>query len=287
MHRAHGKGLSGFIFGLLCATAAIMGVLYFLNHTSSGLRQDVQTKPPEIPPVEIVRPRGAGAPLPDAGATSNALAPLEVEPSVSVPTQANHQSGHTASDVAHYHAASEPKSPPKPASTPSRKPVVTTVKPTAEQILNSGSIEKANEEVARAQTQRNEAQRSARSTPKPTAEQILNSGSIEKANEEVARRQATQQSAGTSRDTAGTQSNRNNTAASGSRNVVQAGAFGSEAAAKSRQQQLNSMGIRTQIQSYTVNGQRLYAVRSARMSREEAQALANRWREQGVDAIVK
>ena len=54
-NKPYGKGLSGFIFGLLLATLIIGVVLYFLNNTPSGIKQPEAPKT-EIQP-EILTPR--------------------------------------------------------------------------------------------------------------------------------------------------------------------------------------------------------------------------------------
>lgn len=302
MRRVHGKGLSGFIFGLLCATAAIAGVLYFLNHSSSGLRQAQEQKPAE-PPVERLQPQGAGAPLPDA---SSPLAPpvIVVPPAASEPKNSGRAPASNDDTI-----ASEPKNPPKieepqpmprpPRPEPEPRKPADDVQPSPEDILTQGNVEKAREHAARRnQNQRarqNENERSNRASsrqPEPSAEDILNYGSVEKAREALRRQQQRQRApANESRRREGAAArpaqSQSTARASGGRNSVQLGVFSDKAGAEAVRSRMNSMGVRVQVQETNHNGQRAYRVRSGNMSAEQAQALAGDLRARGVDAIVK
>ncbi len=146
-HTEAGKGLSGFMIGLLLATAVIAGVLFFLNKNKTPFKQpEIQT---QTPPPEILTPGGqsASTPPPIPASDTDVLGSF------------------IASQVT---ASSEPESTPVPP-TVTAKPQQNTApakpaKPTAEkpakvspeQILNSGSVEKARaaakQEAAQSQT---------------------------------------------------------------------------------------------------------------------------------------
>ena len=66
-----GKGLSGFMIGLLLATAVIAGVLFFLNKNKTPFKQpEIQT---QTPPPEILTPGGQSASTPPTAPASDVL----------------------------------------------------------------------------------------------------------------------------------------------------------------------------------------------------------------------
>lgn len=134
-----GKGLFGFIIGLVLATAVIAGVLFFLNKGKSDFKQpDIQTAP-SAP--EILTPNGAASTASSASATaaSAASAPADSVESPAEPTTPQ--------------PGPAPLSPNKPDSTSTAHKPIAPQKPTSgknhptpvspEAILNSGSLEKA------------------------------------------------------------------------------------------------------------------------------------------------
>lgn len=156
--KPHGKGLSGFIFGLLLATLIICVVLYFLNNTPSGIKQPEAPKT-EIQP-EILTPRQEHQPEhrpsdTTAGSDSGhyTLPPGDItdKPPVaaSVPQQAS-----TPAQRPEDKPAQEDKTVQTKPRDPQRKPEPE-AKPTPEQILESGNVERAREQARR---QRREAE---------------------------------------------------------------------------------------------------------------------------------
>lgn len=156
--KPHGKGLSGFIFGLLLATLIIGVVLYFLNNTPSGIKQPEAPKT-EIQP-EILTPRQEHQPEhrpsdTTAGSDSGhyTLPPGDItdKPPVaaSVPQQAS-----TPAQRPEDKPAQEDKTVQTKPRDPQRKPEPE-AKPTPEQILESGNVERAREQARR---QRREAE---------------------------------------------------------------------------------------------------------------------------------
>ena len=127
-----GKGLSGFMIGLLLATAVIAGVLFFLNKNKTPFKQpEIQT---QTPPPEILTPGGQSASTPPTAPASDVLGSF------------------IASQVAaSSETASTPPAPPEtgkpsrnlPSPKPAKPAPEKTTKPSPEQILNSGSVEKA------------------------------------------------------------------------------------------------------------------------------------------------
>lgn len=150
--KPHGKGLSGFIFGLLLATLIIGVVLYFLNNTPSGIKQPEAPKT-EIQP-EILTPRQEHQPEhrpsdTTAGSDSGhyTLPPGDItdKPPVaaSVPQQAS-----TPAQRPEDKPAQEDKTVQTKPRDPQRKPEPE-AKPTPEQILESGNVERAREQARR------------------------------------------------------------------------------------------------------------------------------------------
>ena len=71
--KQYGQGIGGFIFGLLLATAIIGGILYFLNNTKAEYKEIPQSQ--ELPKPEILVPSSAGSTV--ASAVSDDSASVE------------------------------------------------------------------------------------------------------------------------------------------------------------------------------------------------------------------
>ncbi len=71
--KQYGQGIGGFIFGLLLATAIIGGILYFLNNTKAEYKEIPQSQ--ELPKPEILVPSSAGSAV--ASAVSDDSASVE------------------------------------------------------------------------------------------------------------------------------------------------------------------------------------------------------------------
>lgn len=156
--RQTGGGLTSFIVGLLIATAVIAGILYFLNHSKSDFKNPViNNTQPSTP--EILTPSTSS--MPDMPSPV-----IQTSPAASQPTEVVTPSASEAekinTDVINYpnHPTNNldiPKTTPKQNSVKSNKsnnqsnnqPV------TPEQILNNGSIEKAQQEVQKLHTKQN------------------------------------------------------------------------------------------------------------------------------------
>ncbi|OAM29156.1 MULTISPECIES: SPOR domain-containing protein [Eikenella] len=248
--KPHGKGLSGFIFGLLLATLIIGVVLYFLNNTPSGIKQPEAPKT-DIQP-EILTPRQQRAPDTAAGSDASgssghyALPPGDItdKPPVaaSVPAQASAPEARPEQP--------KPQQQAKPRE-PQRKPEPE-AKPTPQQILESGNVERAREQARR---ERREAE--AREAQAKAAEQRNSQRDAEA---------------------------RGN---SGGRYIVQMGSFNNPEAADSQRAKLAMLGIDARVSSSQRNGQTVYRIQSGRLSRAQADALSQRLRGNGIDSLTR
>lgn len=252
MQKPYGKGLTGFIFGLLLATLIIGAVLFFLNHTPSGFRQpdpppEVVSKPEELtprgsqvrtPPVQEPQQGGLADPwgdFPEADA-SEATAPPAVPPKTE----------------------EAPKPEPQPVPPPKQDGATAESKP-------------------RQPAETKPQPREPRPDPKPTPEQILNSGSVEKAREQVRREQQSNRAENRPAET-----NR------GGRVVVQMGSFNNAEAADAQRAKLAMLGVNARLSQATgANGQTVYRIQSGRLSREEAQRLTEKLRQNNIDSLTR
>ena len=254
-NKPYGKGLSGFIFGLLLATLIIGVVLYFLNNTPSGIKQPEAPKT-EIQP-EILTPRQERQP--------------EQRPS---DTTVGSDSGRYAlppGDITDKPpvAASVPQQ----ASTPAQRPE-----------------EKPAQEDKPVQTKPREQQRKPEPEAKPTPEQILESGNVERAREQ-ARRQRREAEAKAAREaeskTAEQRAQRNAEGGNG-RYIVQMGSYNNPQAADTQRAKLAMLGVNARVtSSKRSDGQTVYRIQSGRLSRAEAQALSERLRGNGIDTLTR
>ena len=254
-NKPYGKGLSGFIFGLLLATLIIGVVLYFLNNTPSGIKQPEAPKT-EIQP-EILTPRQERQP--------------EQRPS---DTTVGSDSGRYAlppGDITDKPpvAASVPQQ----ASTPAQRPE-----------------EKPAQEDKPVQTKPREQQRKPEPEAKPTPEQILESGNVERAREQ-ARRQRREAEAKAAREaeskTAEQRAQRNAEGGNG-RYIVQMGSYNNPQAADTQRAKLAMLGVNARVtSSKRSDGQTVYRLQSGRLSRAEAQALSERLRGSGIDTLTR
>ena len=257
-NKPYGKGLSGFIFGLLLATLIIGVVLYFLNSTPSGIKQPEAPKT-EIQP-EILTPRQERQP--------------EQRPS---DTTVGSDSGRYAlppGDITDKPpvAASVPQQASTPAQRPEEKPAL---------------------EDKPMQTKPREQQRKPEPEAKPTPEQILESGNVERAREQ-ARRQRREAEAKAAREaeakTAEQRAQRNAEAHSGGngRYIVQMGSYNNPQAADTQRAKLAMLGVNARVtSSKRSDGQTVYRIQSGRLSRAEAQALSERLRGNGIDTLTR
>ena len=138
-----GKGLSGFIIGLILATLIIAGILFFLNKGKSDFKQPEVRLEPSAP--EILTPTSApsaSAPNPLAATTASSSSETETTPATVAP--APHPPIKAPST--HHNPSHQ--------SAPTKKPTTNnagqSTKPSPEAILNSGSLEKAQQKAQQA-----------------------------------------------------------------------------------------------------------------------------------------
>ncbi len=264
MHKPYGKGLSGFVFGLLLATLIIGALLFLLNHSSSGFRQPNPPPEVEIQP-EILTPRGS-----QQGSTASEVAQQgngSADPRGDFPDASNDEPVPPV-------AVSEPK--------PSAETVKTELPKPEPKPRETVDVKPPPAEPKPREQPRTE--------PKPTPEQILNSGNVERAREQARR----EQQAETRRNNNNQQAGNNRAAesqpapAQGGRVVVQMGSFNSAEAADTQRAKLAMLGVNARVsQSTGANGQTVYRIQSGRMSRSEAQALTEKLRSNNIDSLTR
>ena len=144
--RQAGNGLTSFIVGLLIATMIIAGILYFLNKSKSDFKNPVVNNTPVSAP-EILTPPASS--IPDL-------------PPVILPTPTASQPAESVSASQIDAQPNRPNTPDIPSHTPvttpnSGKSIKTENPPTVtpEQILESGSIEKALQDTQKKQNTKN------------------------------------------------------------------------------------------------------------------------------------
>lgn len=274
-----GKGISGFMLGLLLATAVIAGILFFLNKSNQETFKE--EKPKELPKPEILTPKSS---KPDASAPSAA--------SEAVPASdvfggfVERQTQQSASAAETGSAVSEPEAPDT--SVVTVPPKTVPAKPKTE----AGSADKKPEvkpEVKKAQPKKEESKKEEPKKSQPTPEQILNSGSIEKAREE-ARAEAEKKEtakAKAQKTESGKAESSKKSAEEGGRTVLQMGSFNNRESAEAQRAKLAMMGVSSSVTEGEVNGKPVYRVQSGRMSSEAARNTQQTLKRNGVDSFTR
>lgn len=160
--KPHGKGLTSFILGLLLATVIIGGLVFMLNkNPNTDFKTPVVET--ELPPPEILTPQKKNPPQPKEDKEEPSEQPSSGTP-VIIEQPKTEQPKPKEPEEQPENPDDEPDIPPPPSEPktkkklpertnehkkPAPKEPKRTPKPTPEQILNSGSIEKAREAAAR------------------------------------------------------------------------------------------------------------------------------------------
>lgn len=322
LKKQQGKGLFNFMAGSIVALGAIAAVLFTLDKNSAR-----DFKQPQL--AEHNKPAAPEVLSPHAGASSGP-APT-IEPAVSdekqpalrqAPSAGHNETVKT--DTLTVQAASEsiakpvpPVKPrtetvqnkPKPAAqggevekTTNTDVAADDVQPTAEQILNSGNLEKARE-VAQREARERRARQAAAAREK--AAQAANSANKHAAEEKPvstakpvpAEKTAAAEKPATAPKTA-TASNKNtaaaeskpaaaeNASASGKASV-QAGAYNNRQAADEQRAKLAAMGVQTKVVTVQSNGKTVYRVQTNQMNSTQANQIKQRLQSKGVDSITR
>lgn len=323
LKKQQGKGLFNFMAGSIVALGAIAAVLFTLDKNSAR-----DFKQPQL--AEHNKPAAPEVLSPHAGASSGP-APT-IEPAVSdekqpalrqAPSAGHNETVKT--DTLAVQAASEsiakPVPPVKPRTeTVQNKPksaaqdgegvnkntntdvAADDVQPTAEQILNSGNLEKARE-VAQREARERRARQAAAAREK--AAQAANSANKHAAEEKPvstakpvpAEKTVTAEKPATAQKTAPA-SNKNtaaaeskpaaaeNASASGKASV-QAGAYNNRQAADEQRAKLAAMGVQTKVVTVQSNGKTVYRVQTNQMNSTQANQIKQRLQSKGVDSITR
>ena len=324
LKKQQGKGLFNFMAGSIVALGAIAAVLFTLDKNSAR-----DFKQPQL--AEHNKPAAPEVLSPHAGASSGP-APT-IEPAVSdekqpalrqAPSAGHNETVKT--DTLTVQAASEsiakPVPPVKPRTeTVQNKPKPTAqdgeganktantdvaaddVQPTAEQILNSGNLEKARE-VAQREARERRARQAAAAREK--AVQAANSANKHAAEEKPvstakpvpAEKTVTAEKPATAPKTAPASNNKNtaaaeskpaaaeNASASGKASV-QAGAYNNRQAADEQRAKLAAMGVQTKVVTVQSNGKTVYRVQTNQMNSTQANQIKQRLQSKGVDSITR
>ena len=323
LKKQQGKGLFNFMAGSIVALGAIAAVLFTLDKNSAR-----DFKQPQL--AEHNKPAAPEVLSPHAGASSGP-APT-IEPAVSdekqpalrqAPSAGHNETVKT--DTLTVQAASEsiakPVPPVKPRTeTVQNKPksaaqdgegvnkntnadvAADDVQPTAEQILNSGNLEKAREVAQRearerrarqAAAAREKAAQAANSANKHTAEEqpvsTAKPASAEKTTAAEKPATAPKTAPASNKNTAAAESKpaaAENASASGKASV-QAGAYNNRQAADEQRAKLAAMGVQTKVVTVQSNGKTVYRVQTNQMNSTQANQIKQRLQSKGVDSITR
>ena len=322
LKKQQGKGLFNFMAGSIVALGAIAAVLFTLDKNSAR-----DFKQPQL--AEHNKPAAPEVLSPHAGASSGP-APT-IEPAVSAEKQpALRQApsaGHSETvktDTLAVQAASEsiakPVPPVKPRTeTVQNKPksaaqdgngankntntdvAADDVQPTAEQILDSGNLEKAREVAQREARERRARQAAAARAKAAQAAASANKHAAEEKPVSAAKPAPVEKTAATEKPTTASKvapaSNKNtaaaeskpaaaNTAAPGKASV-QAGAYNNRQAADEQRAKLAAMGVQTKVVTVQSNGKTVYRVQTNQMNSTQANQIKQRLQSKGVDSITR
>ncbi|WP_274584551.1 SPOR domain-containing protein [Neisseria leonii] len=253
-HKQDGKGISGFVLGLLLATLIIAALVFFLNQNR---RTDF--KEPEIrreaPPTEVLTPPTAlgSSPasdvLPDTGAASEVV--IDGTPAEPPP----------ASEPEEPKPAPIPKTPAKPDGKPAAKPQETKKQPEPK-----------------------------RDQAKPTPEEILDNGSVDKAREAARAREAERKKAQAALNGEAGKSAQPATPHEGGiqgRVILQAGSYADQGAADIQRAKLAMLGVSASVVKAEVNGKTMYRVQTGRLNAEAAAQTKRKLQQNGIDSFAR
>ena len=296
LKKQQGKGLFNFMAGSIVALGAIAAVLFTLDKNSARDFKQPQLAEHNKPAVPEVLSPHAGASSGPAPTIEPAVSD-EKQPALRQAPSAGHNET-VKTDTLTVQAASESIAKPVP-------PVKTrteTVQPTAEQILNSGNLEKAREVAQRearerrarqAAAAREKAAQAANSANKHTAEEkpvsTAKPASAEKTTAAEKPATAPKTAPASNKNTAAAESKpaaAENASASGKASV-QAGAYNNRQAADEQRAKLAAMGVQTKVVTVQSNGKTVYRVQTNQMNSTQANQIKQRLQSKGVDSITR
>ena len=323
LKKQQGKGLFNFMAGSIVALGAIAAVLFTLDKNSAR-----DFKQPQL--AEHNKPAAPEVLSPNAGASSGPAPTIESavsdekQPALRQAPSAGHNET-VKTDTLTVQAASEsiakPVPPVKPRTeTVQNKPkpaaqdgegvnkntnidvAADDVQPTAEQILNSGNLEKAREVAQRearerrarqAAVAREKAAQAATSANKHAAEEkpVSTAKPAPAEKTAVAEKPATAPKTApvSNKNTAAAESKpaaAENASASGKASV-QAGAYNNRQAADEQRAKLAAMGVQTKVVTVQSNGKTVYRVQTNQMNSTQANQIKQRLQSKGVDSITR
>ena len=323
LKKQQGKGLFNFMAGSIVALGAIAAVLFTLDKNSAR-----DFKQPQL--AEHNKPAAPEVLSPHAGASSGP-API-IEPAVSdekqpalrqAPSAGHNETVKT--DTLTVQAASEsiakPVQPVKPRTeTVQNKPkpaaqdgegvnkntntdvAADDVQPTAEQILNSGNLEKAREVAQREARERRARQAAAAREKAAQAATSANKHAAEEKPVSTAKPVPVEKTAAAEKPATAPKtapaSNKNTTAAeskpaaaenasASGKASVQAGAYNNRQAADEQRAKLAAMGVQTKVVTVQSNGKTVYRVQTNQMNSTQANQIKQRLQSKGVDSITR
>lgn len=279
--KQRGKGMIAFLAGSVVALAAIAVMLFTLNSNHEAAFKQPELASPQKP--EVLTPNNAPS-VPQAVEPATTVAGTQYTPAASVaktiPVQPVETASsvmaksegaangmaleHTAPSAASVVAAPVVKAKPVEKKSVAKEPVQAKteskdIKPTAQQILDSGNLEKAQ---AMAQ--------------KAMQERMAQTGKNTKAAEKP-RLKAEEQSTKKSVPTA-------NTARSVS---IQAGAYSNKQAAENQKAKLALMGVMTQVVPVQSGGKTVYRVQTSRLNGEQADTVQQTLQKNGINTYIQ
>ena len=164
----YGKGLAGFFFGLILATGIIAGILFFLNQGNQNVFKEL-TQPKQSEEPEILKPQDKAEKRPATDTSSTQADEEKAKAENEAVDKAAKDKKAADQLTAKQKERAERKLAEKKAAEAKKQN-----KPTPEQILNSGSIEKARKAANASATK--ESSNAASKQPAEKAEAAANSG---------------------------------------------------------------------------------------------------------------
>lgn len=294
-NKPFGKGISGFVFGLLLATIVIAVIVFFLNKSNrESFKQDEPVQQPSAP--EVLKPKEPSLPAlptePEVDENEDILGGFieeqltEQDKSVVEKREANQDADKQQGDAVKQNEGVKTEVPAekapvvvKPVEQPKTQAPKAEVKKEAPKEVRQESKPKV--EPKKEKPKAEQVKPKADTKPvKPTPEQILNSGSLEKAQKEAKKAEA--KKAEVKKETTKTPSEK-----SAAKVVVQLGSFNNQAAADAQKAKLAMMGVSTRVVQASANGGTVYRVQTGKVTKADADRIRQTAKQNGIDSFAK